>query len=311
MVAPTIGNYYQGPMYGTGYGYDTNNVSSTVSSMGNNCSIFNGCNDGADDGCISFGEGVKELGTGLLNFASSLLKPSSLLKMAAGATALVGLSLIPGVGPFIASAALWGGVGMVCCGVAENLKTALTAKTDAEQRIAWQGFGQNLLEGVLTFFGAKSIKAIAAKAPIKTNLKTGAQELTTTTENLATANQPNFIGRIFGWGRDVLKRGKNSADEVGVQQKTTVLDNVDVMDGWLTNAKEVMPKMNLLSRGEACALPASVVVELCPSEEIIRNKNFINGRRLMENNKMQTLAYGSSGLLGNPYMSNYQSPFFS
>ena len=122
---------------------------------------LSGAEDGCNDGKISFGSKIKNLGKGVVNFFKgmvcdengkfSLKRTLTTVGIAAGATVLT-IATGGAAAPFLVAA----GATLGAVEIGKGAYKAVTANTDAEAEAAWQNIGSGTTAVVGSVIGAKS-----------------------------------------------------------------------------------------------------------------------------------------------------------
>ena len=203
-----------------------------------------GPKDGHDDGKISFGSKLKNMGKGVVNFFKgmvcdengkfSLKRTLTTVGIAAGATALT-IATGGAATPFLIAA----GTTLGAVEVGKGAYKAATAKTDAEAEAAWQNIGSGATAIVGSVAGAKSALKSAKVDVSGYKGVTGAIKAT---------------GKTFKYSYDKVGAGISHVKTNGFANsintaKTALVDNFKA--GWESAFKSTNAKDNVKASIEA------------------------------------------------------------
>lgn len=241
----TIGtNYSQMPynydssMYGTKYGTTVSNQSYLTSTQ--NADSFsskggdNTCTDGKDDGKIGFfsalGNAVQGIGKTIKNGIKGMFTNKE-GKFSLGKTLLtIGTAAVciavPAVG--VAACAVGGVMGAVQVG--KGIGNAVSAKTDAQAKQAWEDIGGGTFTVAASVVGAKAGMKAVAKTSTATN---GLASL----DDTATAAQ-----KLSAFGKDMVSSTKNGVANL----KSTATNFASTAKAKVADLKANPPKISNL-----------------------------------------------------------------
>ena len=128
--------------------------------------------DGKDDGKLSFGEGAKSFGKGLLGglaktIAKNPLESTISIGAFAGALAIIGAVASA---PVAATVGVVAGVGFGAAALVKGIKQTKNAKTDGEAKMGLENAGTGASMVALSGLGIRSAKAKAVEVRQKANL---------------------------------------------------------------------------------------------------------------------------------------------
>ena len=146
--------------------YTSQNISLFENTEGLTQGMIDGsCTDGHDDGKLSFGESLKSIGKGVLNFGKNMLQPKNLLKGLAVGVGIAALNvLLPGVGTAITGALIVGGAVKGGVQIGKGVYNATQATTDAEKREALENVGEGAATLGTSLLAAKGFKNATGKS---------------------------------------------------------------------------------------------------------------------------------------------------
>lgn len=179
--------------------------------------------DGKDDGVISFGSKLKNMGKGVINFFKgmvcdetgkfSIKRTLTTVAVAAGAVALT-VATGGAATPFlIAGSAALGGAQVIKGGI-----NAYNAKTDAEAENAWQDIGSGTTAVVGALAGAKGALRVSGAVIPKGNMLTSSLR--------ATGQCFKTSGKASWAGMKALRHPKTAYGSVKGYYKNTVKPNM-------------------------------------------------------------------------------------
>ncbi|MCR4880575.1 MAG: hypothetical protein K6A44_01300 [bacterium] len=132
------------------------------------------CGDGKDDGKISWTEKLSSMWNGVAKtFTNMFSSPKKAIISIGIAAAAIGACFIPGVGPFISAGLLYGGLALGVGTIGVGAYQSANAKTDAEERNAWENIGNGVFTTVTSLIGLKSFKSNLAQQATAIEQATG------------------------------------------------------------------------------------------------------------------------------------------
>lgn len=184
------------------------------------------CTDGKDDGKLSFKEGLTSFGKGLLGIVKSAVKHPFLT----GAAILGGVALTVATGgaalPALVALGVTAGAGQIGYGTYK----AVTAKTDAEAKQAFETIGNGTFAVATSALGAKAALTKASAAGV------------TSAENAGELNTVEAIGQCFKSTPEALKM---SGTNIKGNVLTWTTGNVQANSNALRNGQvKLMSKAN-------------------------------------------------------------------